>query len=309
MARTTDSDDPRLLARVTARVLRDGAQALYRDPALFDQLYRRRRRDVQFYLDCARRYGGPVLELGAGNGRVAIALARAGIDVVGVDAMASMLTAARARAAEPPAKGAARARFVRGDLRSVRLGRRFPLVIAPFNTFMHLYARRDFERALATCRVHLRPRGRLVFDVMMPDLRALLQDPERLYACPPLRHPSDGTRYRLREASHYDPVTQLRSLTMVLENEATPRSAGAMPRPKAASSSPAPALRGGAALTKGIAGTALPLVHRQWFPAELEALLHYNGFELEARFGDFDGAALGAASEVQITVARMRGRR
>ena len=94
MTRPRSSADARLLAKVTARVLRDGAQALYRDPTLFDQLYRRRRNDVAFYVDCARRYGGPVLELGAGNGRVAIALARAGLEVVGVDAMPAMLTRA-----------------------------------------------------------------------------------------------------------------------------------------------------------------------------------------------------------------------
>ena len=271
--------DARVLARVTARVLRDGAQALYRDPALFDQLYRRRRQDVEFYLDCARRFRGPVLELGAGSGRVAIALARAGFDVVGVDAMPGMLAAGRARLAEDPPEVTARVRWVRGDLRSVRLRRRFPLVIAPFNTFMHLYQRRDLERALATARAHLRPRGRLVFDVMMPDLRALLQNPDRLYACGQLRHPTTGTRYRLREASHYDPLAQLRSVTMVLEP-----------------------------LASSDRALAVPLVQRQWFPAELEAALHHNGFELEERFGDFERGPAGERSEVQALVARVRRR-
>jgi SAM-dependent methyltransferase len=287
MARSPNSDDARALAKVTARVLRDGAQALYRDPALFDQLYRRRRRDVAFYLRCAQRYGGPVLELGTGSGRVAIALARAGVEVVGVDTMPSMLEAARSLLTKQPARVAKRVTLARGDLRRVRLRRRFPLVIAPFNTFMHLYSRDDLERALATCRAHLAPRGRLVFDVQMPDLRALLQDPERLYACPSLRHPNTGTLYRLHEASHYDPIAQVRSVTMVLEPAAL--------QPDATSGS-APRM-------------AVPLAQRQWFPAELEALLHYNGFASEARLGDFDGAPLRPDSEVQIVVARPKTRR
>ena len=41
-----------------------------------------------------------------------------------------------------------------------------------------------------------------------------------------------------------------------------------------------------------------PLAHRQFFPAELEALLHYNGFSIEKLEGDFDGAA----SEASVTL-------
>ena len=76
-------------ARLVERSLRQGARALYLDAGLFDQLYRRRSQDVRFYVDTARRFGGPVLELGVGSGRVASALARAGLDVVGVDLIAS----------------------------------------------------------------------------------------------------------------------------------------------------------------------------------------------------------------------------
>jgi SAM-dependent methyltransferase len=280
MARSQNADDSALLARVNARVLREGAEALYRDPLLFDQLYRRRRRDVAFYVRNAQRYRGPVLELGVGTGRVAIALARAGREVVGVDAMPSMLAEARARLAKLPSAVSARVSLVRGDLRRVRLRRRFGLVIAPFNTFMHLYSRDDLERGLATCRQHLAPRGRLVLDVLMPDLRALQQDPERLYTCPSLRDPGDGAVYRLLEASHYDPLQQVRNVTMLL---------GRIDQPEQRS--------------------AISLTQRQLFPAELEALLHYNGFAIERRYGDFDESPLGPDSEVQIVVARSRPRR
>ena len=54
--------------------------------------------DVAFYLDCAKRFGSPVLELGVGTGRVAWALAEAGFDVVGVDRSKTMLDAARRKA-------------------------------------------------------------------------------------------------------------------------------------------------------------------------------------------------------------------
>src|SRR5262245_11697389 len=49
------------------------------------------RRDVSFWTRVASRATGPVLELGCGTGRVTRPLARAGIDVIGVDRSAAML--------------------------------------------------------------------------------------------------------------------------------------------------------------------------------------------------------------------------
>ncbi len=283
MRKRSVPSDPRAAQRqhdrALARVLRHGTIALYQDPSLFDALYRRRGADVALYAQLAQRYGGPVLELGVGTGRVALALARAGVAVVGVDSMAGMLARARARVAELPAGARARIELRRGDMRRLSLRRRFALVLAPFNAFNHLYSRSDLERTLAGCRRHLARGGRLVFDVVMPDLRALAQDPERLYRGRDLRDPDSGRRYRYSEASHYDVARQIRSVTMLIEQPGEPASR-----------------------------RALPLTQRQLFPAELEALLHYNGFEIEQRYGDFVFGPLSAHSETQVVIARARKR-
>jgi hypothetical protein len=50
----------------------------------------------------------------------------------------------------------------------------------------------------------------------------------------------------------------------------------------------------------------IPLSQRQFFPQELEALLHYNGFVVEHLWGDFSRAPLTGESESQIVVARAR---
>jgi SAM-dependent methyltransferase len=266
------------LERLIERSNRQGAQALYRDPLLYDQLYGRRAQDVRCYVQLARRHGGPVLELGVGSGRFARALALAGVEVVGVDLASDMLTRARARLAELPRAARARVTLLRADMRRLALGRRFPLVIAPFSAFTHLYTRSDLELTLAGCLRHLRRGGRLAFDVVMPDLRALTQDPDRLYRCPPLRDPRTGQRVRYAEASHYDAVRQVRTVTMALQ-----RADGSIER-------------------------AIPLAQRQFFPAELEALLHHNGFEVEQRFGDYAFGPLEDDSETQLVVARPRRR-
>ena len=53
--------------------------------------------DVDFYVEEAKRSGGPVAEFACGTGRVLIPTAQAGIEIVGVDASHDML----ARAGEP----------------------------------------------------------------------------------------------------------------------------------------------------------------------------------------------------------------
>src|ERR1700716_406040 len=60
------------------------------------------RRDVPFWRRVAADATGPVLELGCGTGRVTRPLARAGIDIVGVDRSGAMLArAARGAKALP----------------------------------------------------------------------------------------------------------------------------------------------------------------------------------------------------------------
>lgn len=258
--------------------LEAGTEGHYVDGAHYDHVYRTRRADQRFYVGVAREQGaGSVLELGVGTGRVAIALAKDGREVVGVDRMPPMLERLEARLMRESRAVRERITLRLGDLRSVRLKRRFPLVIAPFNVFMHLYARRDVERALATCRMHLAPRGRLVFDVLNPDLRALIRDPDRFYKSRPIKDPTTGVLRSYSEAFEYDAIAQTQMVTSAFRDVEDPRDV-----------------------------YVCPLAHRQFFPAELEALLHYNGFAIEARYGDFEKAPLDAWAESQVIVAKVR---
>jgi hypothetical protein len=51
-----------------------------------------------------------------------------------------------------------------------------------------------------------------------------------------------------------------------------------------------------------------PLAHRQFFPQELEALLHYNGFSIDEVWGDYAGGRFDRYSETVAFVARPRRR-
>lgn len=236
---------------------RRATRSHYDDPRYYDKAYRSRRDDVEYYVEQALRSGGPVLEYGVGNGRVALEIARGGCDVVGIDSSVEMLADLRAKLAgeEPAVRD--RVRVVRGDLRTRRLRRRFPLVIAPFNVVLHLYTRRDFERFLARTREHLAPGGRLVFDFSVPHPEDLSVDPERWFGAPRLRDPTSGKLVRYHERFEYDPVTQLLCMTFRF----TP--------------------------VDGSRAWDTELVHRQWYPQEVAAVLHYCGFDVRRWASDF----------------------
>jgi SAM-dependent methyltransferase len=96
---------------------------------------------------------GSVLDAGCGTGRVAIELARRGIDVVGVDADPSMLATARKRA---PALT-----WIEHDLATLDLGRTFAVVVLAGN--VPLFTPPGSEAALvAGCAAHVEPGGALV---------------------------------------------------------------------------------------------------------------------------------------------------
>ena len=124
--------------------------------------------DIGFFRSLAETTGGPVLELGCGTGRVAIPLAEAGFEVVGLDLSTAMLDLARARAARLPAEVRNRLRFVEGDMRTTVVGAGFGLVFAAFRVFMALLDPEAQLEALRTIRGQLRPDGLLAIDLFDP---------------------------------------------------------------------------------------------------------------------------------------------
>jgi SAM-dependent methyltransferase len=127
------------------------------------------RRDVAFWQAFAHEAGGPVLELGAGTGRVTLPLARAGALVVGVDRSAEMLAFARKRLRR--ARGlAGRALLARGDIRDLPFETgAFAGVIAPYGILQSLLRNQDLSRALSSVARVLAPGARFGME-LVPDV-------------------------------------------------------------------------------------------------------------------------------------------
>jgi SAM-dependent methyltransferase len=120
--------------------------------------------DVAFYVAEAVRSGGPVLELGVGTGRIAIPVAAAGVRVVGVDLSQGMLEVAR----EAAALAGVSLDLRHGDMRDPPVDERFPLVLVPFRSLLHMETDEDRRAALRAVARLLAPGGRLIFDVFAP---------------------------------------------------------------------------------------------------------------------------------------------
>jgi SAM-dependent methyltransferase len=126
--------------------------------------------DVDFYLECAREFGGPILELATGTGRVLWPIAAAGFDIVGIDISEDMLAIARARGVREGAPVRERARFYRMDMTSFELKDSFRLAIVPFRAFHHLTHPEDQRHALNCINRSLAVGGHLVIDMFDPRL-------------------------------------------------------------------------------------------------------------------------------------------
>lgn len=139
----------------------------------YDLAYGRdaRQGDQAFWLDLARRTGGPVLEAGCGTGRVLLEIARAGIPIDGLDISAPMLGILRGKLRGEP-RGE-KVDLFQADMRDFSIPRKYRLITLPFRPFQHLYTVDDQLRALDNFRDHLDHEGLLALNVFFPDFRLL----------------------------------------------------------------------------------------------------------------------------------------
>jgi SAM-dependent methyltransferase len=229
----------------------------YREVSLYETAFKNRREDVDCYLRLAAGVKGPILEYGAGAGRVTLPLARAGHEIWAVDASAPMLQRLRTHLEKAPREVRDRISCIRGDMRRYETSARFELILATFNVVAHLATYKDFGLFLKKAREHLAPGGRLVFDVPIPHADEVEADPEELFPAPRFKHPDTGEWIRQTERFAYDPSTQM----LLVESQF--RAEG------------------------GRDTLTVPLVLRQWFPKEVEAILGYEGFSRVETLADY----------------------
>lgn len=165
--------------------------------------------DVEWYRRLARESDGPVLELGAGTGRVTIPIAQDGAAIWALDANGGMLDVLRGKVAHLPDPVRSRVRVVEGDMRSFALDREFALVIIPFRAFLHNLTADDQLACLRAVHAHLAAGGRLALNFFHPSLEFMARHAGALEGVWRWvgTHTRDDGRYVVRsEATMYDTV-------------------------------------------------------------------------------------------------------
>ena len=233
-------------------------------------------RNRPFYVERLVGTEGLAVELGVGNGRIAIEAAKRGKAVTGVDSSSGMLALCRARARE--AGVADRLTLVRADFRDFELPEPASLVVIPFHSIGHLLTLDDKREGLRHIANQLRPGGRLIFDhfVFDREMARARGGVRTLCATYPDRETAHDTLLWVTATHDLERQTML----IVSESEELDRH-GYLLR------------------------TKVRRMDFSWLdPDQARALLEETGFVIENAYGCFDESPLAEDSAEQIWVAR-----
>jgi SAM-dependent methyltransferase len=130
---------------------------------VYDEWYRKLDHAAECPLLAELAAGGRALELGIGTGRIALPLAKAGIEVHGIEASPAMVDRLRAKS------GGEAIPVTIGDMADVPVTGEFALVFVVFNTFFMLTSQADQVRCFRNVAAHLAPGGRFLVHAFVPD--------------------------------------------------------------------------------------------------------------------------------------------
>jgi SAM-dependent methyltransferase len=241
---------------------------IYQDGRHYDQLFLEANDDLPFWIEQAKTYGDPILELACGTGRITTLLTQQGFNVAGIDNSIAMLNEAEKKANSQDVT----VEWVQGDIRDFELDEKFSLIILPANALCHLLTFTDFESCLAGVKKHLIDGGKFVIDVFVPNLALLIDKPDERFPFSEYNDPGGKGKVVVTHSYVYEADTQIKRINTFHS------------------------LPGEDEEVEG------ELNMRMYFPQELDALLKYNGFTIEQKFGNYDLSPFNLEAEKQLII-------
>ena len=240
--------------------------------------------DIAWFVDRARASGGPVLDLACGTGRIALALAAAGLEVAAVDSSPAMLRRFGDKLAAQPPEVRSRIRIHEAEMHAFDLPGPFSTAIC-CDAFFHNLTVEHQLACLRRVAAHLAPGGRFAFNLPHPTIAFL-----SYAASPEAREFKERGEYPLDDSTDRVLVEQAQEADLFAQTITT-------------------RLR----FTRlDAAGNAVESGASSWttrftFRYEAVHLLYRCGFEVEALTGNYKGAPVAEDGQL-VFVARWAGR-
>jgi len=232
--------------------------------------------DIDLYLELANEYGGPIMDIGCGTGRVMIPLAQAGYEVHGIDNEEAMLERAeRYQNNAPDLKQ--NMHLHHGDILTYQLDKKFKLMLVPYNGMMHFHDQEKQLAVLKRLREWTADDGLLVLDLPNAGEVFATQETDALMLERTFLEPESGHMVMQQSHSYLDRTSQLMRITWIYDEVMAD---GTLKR------------------------TFAPLVLYYYFLPEVKLLLQLAGFEVEAVYGDAEYGVYEDGCERMIVFAR-----
>lgn len=223
--------------------------------------------DLTFYLHQIGIYGEPVLELACGTGRLTIPIAEQGIHITGLDISEGMLSQAKIKANKKGVK----IDWIKADCRNFNLKKKFNFIFLPANSIAHLHDLESIEACFSCVKKHLATKGRFVIDIFNPSLNILTRDSSKHYPVAEYPDPDGKGTVVITENNVYDDANQINRIKWYYKIDNKEE-------------------------------YVKELNMRIFYPQELDELLHYNGFIIEAKFGNYNMESFVSTSKKQLVV-------
>ena len=245
-----------------------------------DLVFQNRRDDVGYYLEQASPKGSSVLEIGCSTGRITEFLADFGKEVHAVDPSAEMIEIARNKIEKLSNPG--QVLFSQTTLPELNIisDRKFSLAIVPSLAFMSILSSEEQQKFLHNLRRVLKPGGKLIVEMNVPDQDVILGDPATLYHLMDVENKQDDGKLVFYHQRYYDDYEQIVETKIVVEFVDI----------------------------QGIVQEKIvhDLFFRYTYRWEMYHLLRICGFEILSLQGDFDDNPFDADSDRMIWIAGAR---
>jgi SAM-dependent methyltransferase len=264
---------------------------IYSRPEEYDLEHGTGEEDVTFYQRLvARLEAHTIVELGCGSGRITLPLAdmaeERDLTITGIDLSDDMLAQADAKLAQLSEACRSRVELRKEDMRGFVARPAVDLVIVPCSTLAHVLELEDQLAVWRSAYASLRPGGRFVVDLAMPNLNAyadsMASPPRVLVEMDVDQESEDGVHRLIRyKTTRYEAHRQRAHVHFLYdrfdtrdEDERTRRYVS-------------------------------DFESHAYFPRELQLLFLHTGFEVEATYGGYRGARLSSHSRAMVMIGRV----